>query len=86
MVVTQKDQVVTGDIAVFDTKANQITISGGVVMTQCKNVMRGDRLTVDMTTGMSRVESDGSKGCRSCSSKAAPTRVAAARPSRAGRA
>lgn len=59
VVVTQKDQVVTGDLAVFDTKANLITISGGVVMTQCKNVMRGDRLTVDMTTGMSRVESDG---------------------------
>jgi len=62
VVVTQKDQVVTGDLAVFDTKANLITISGGVVMTQCKNVMRGDRLTVDMTTGMSRVESDGSRG------------------------
>ena len=62
VVVTQKDQVVTGDLAVFDTKANLITISGGVVMTQCKNVMRGDRLTVDMTTGMSRVESDGTKG------------------------
>jgi lipopolysaccharide export system protein LptA len=62
VVVTQKDQVVTGELAVFDTKANLITISGGVVMTQCKNVMRGDRLTVDMTTGMSRVESDGSKG------------------------
>ena len=60
VVVTQKDQVVTGELAVFDTKANQITISGGVVMTQCKNVMRGDRLTVDMTTGMSRVE--GSSG------------------------
>ena len=58
VVVTQKDQVVTGDLAVFDTKANLITISGGVVMTQCKNVMRGDRLLVDMTTGMSRVESD----------------------------
>jgi len=29
-----------------------------VVLTQCRNVMRGDRLTVDMTTGVSRVESD----------------------------
>lgn len=62
VVVTQKDQVVTGETAVFDTKTNLITMlgaSGGqVVMTQCKNVMRGDRLTVDMTTGVSRVESD----------------------------
>jgi lipopolysaccharide export system protein LptA len=58
VVVTQKDQVVTGDLAVFDTKANSITMSGGVVLTQCKNVLKGDRLTVDMTTGVSRVESD----------------------------
>jgi lipopolysaccharide export system protein LptA len=61
VVVTQKDQVVTGDTAVFDTKTNLITMLGGggpVVMTQGKNVLRGDRLMVDMTTGVSRVESD----------------------------
>lgn len=62
VVVTQKDQVVTGETAVFDTRTNLITMLGGgggqVVLTQCKNVMRGDRLTVDMTTGVSRVESD----------------------------
>lgn len=58
VVVTQKDQVVTGDTAVFDTKTNLITMLGGVVLTQCKNVLRGDRLLVDMTTGVSRVESD----------------------------
>ena len=60
-VVTQKDQVVTGETAVFDTKANLITMLGGVVLTQCKNVLRGDRLLVDMTTGVSRVESDSGK-------------------------
>src|SRR5436305_2706128 len=58
VVVTQKDQVVTGETAVFDTKANLITMLGGIVLTQCKNVLRGDRLFVDMTTGVSRVESD----------------------------
>jgi lipopolysaccharide export system protein LptA len=61
VVVTQKDQVVTGESAVFDTKTNLITMLGGagpVVMTQGKNVLRGDRLLVDMTTGVSRVESD----------------------------
>lgn len=58
VVVTQKDQVVTGDSAIFDTRANLITMAGGVVLTQCKNVLRGDRLLVDMTTGVSRVESD----------------------------
>lgn len=58
VVVTQKDQVVTGETAVFDTKTNLVTMLGGVVLTQGKNVLRGDRLVVDMTTGTSRVESD----------------------------
>ena len=48
VVVTQKDQVVTGETAIFDTRANLITMVGGVVLTQCKNVLRGDRLLVDM--------------------------------------
>lgn len=64
VVVTQKDQVVTGETAVFDTKTNLITMLGGsgqVVLTQCKNVLQGDRLVVDMTTGVSRVESDSGK-------------------------
>ncbi len=61
VVVTQKDQVVTGETAVFDTKTNLITMLGGVVLTQCKNVLRGDRLLVDMTTGVSRVESNDGK-------------------------
>jgi lipopolysaccharide export system protein LptA len=58
VVVTQKDQVVTGDSAVFDTKTNLVTMLGNVVLTQGKNVVRGDRLLVDMTTGVSRVESN----------------------------
>jgi lipopolysaccharide export system protein LptA len=65
VVVTQKDQVVTGETAIFDTKTNLITMLGGaggqVVLTQCQNVLRGDRLLVDMTTGVSRVESNNGK-------------------------
>jgi lipopolysaccharide export system protein LptA len=61
VVVTQKDQIVTGETAVFDTKANMMTMIGGVVLTQCQNVLKGDRLMVDMTTGVSRVESDSGK-------------------------
>ena len=65
VVVTQKDQVVTGETAIFDTKTNLITMLGGgggqVVLTQCQNVLRGDRLLVDMTPGVSRVESDSGK-------------------------
>jgi lipopolysaccharide export system protein LptA len=61
VVVTQKDQVVTGQSAIFDTTTNLITMQGGVVLTQCTNVLRGDRLVVDMTTGVSRVESNSGK-------------------------
>jgi lipopolysaccharide export system protein LptA len=38
-------------------KANTVTLSGGVTMTQGKNVLRGDKLVVDLTSGVSRVES-----------------------------
>jgi lipopolysaccharide export system protein LptA len=39
-----------------------MTMTGGVVLTQCKNVLKGDRLLVDMTSGTSRVESDSGTG------------------------
>jgi lipopolysaccharide export system protein LptA len=61
VVVTKNDQVVTGQTAVFDTRTNLISVLGGVVLTQCQYVVRGDRLLVDMTTGVSRVESDSGK-------------------------
>jgi lipopolysaccharide export system protein LptA len=89
VVVTQKDQVVTGETAVFDTKANLITMLGGVVLTQCKNVLRGDRLLVDMTTGVSRVESDSgrvqglfiqSQGCGSPGPGSPPAAPASNKP------
>ena len=56
VVVTQKDQTVTGDLGVFDMKSNTVTMTGNVVMTQCESVLRGDRLVVDLTTGVSRVD------------------------------
>ena len=37
-------------------KTNTVTLTGTVVVTQGQNVVRGDRLTVDLTTGVSRVE------------------------------
>jgi len=57
VVVTQQDQTVTGDVGDFDMKSNTVTMSGNVVLTKGKNVLKGDTLIVDMTTGVSRVES-----------------------------
>jgi lipopolysaccharide export system protein LptA len=56
VMVTQKDQTVTGETGVFDMKANTVTMNGGVVLTQGQNVLRGERLVVNLTTGVSRVE------------------------------
>lgn len=55
--VTQKDQTVTGAIGIFDMRANTVTLQGGVVLTQGQNVLRGERLVVDLTSGAARVES-----------------------------
>jgi lipopolysaccharide export system protein LptA len=58
VIVTQKEQTVTGDNGVFDMKTNTVTMTGNVVLTKGDNVLKGDRLIVDMTTGVSRVESN----------------------------
>jgi lipopolysaccharide export system protein LptA len=58
VVVTQKDQTATGELGIFDMKSNTVTLTGNpVVMTQGQNVLRGERLVVDLTSGVSRVES-----------------------------
>ena len=60
--VVQKDQTAKGDKALFDVKSNHVTLTGNVVITQGKNVLRGERMVVDLTTGVARVESGSSKG------------------------
>ena len=54
MVVTQKDQTATGDTGLFDMRTNTVTLIGNVVVTQGQNVLRGERLVVDLTTGVSQ--------------------------------
>lgn len=57
VIVTQKDQTATGDSGIFDMAANTVTLSGNVVVAQGQSVLRGDRLTVNLETGVSHVES-----------------------------
>ena len=56
VVVVQKDQTATGEAGVYDLKRNSVTLTGNVLMTQGKNVLRGEKLWVDLATGVSRVE------------------------------
>ncbi len=62
--VTSKDgQKATGDWADYDTRANIVTLGGEVVMTQGKNVVRGTKLVIDMTTGESVISTEpGARG------------------------
>lgn len=54
--VVTKDQTASGDLGVYDLKSKTITLTGNVVVSQGKNVVRGDRVVVDTETGFSRVE------------------------------
>jgi lipopolysaccharide export system protein LptA len=55
VVVTSADQKATGADGVFDMASNTATLTGNVVLTQGKNVIRGKKLVVDMKTGVARV-------------------------------
>jgi len=56
VVVTQKDQIATGDRGDFDMRTNTVVLSGKVVLTRGQDVMRGERLVVNLTDGVSRME------------------------------
>ncbi len=56
VVVVQKDQTATGNSGIFDMRTNTITLEGNVAITQGQNVVTGEKVTVDITTGVSKVE------------------------------
>jgi lipopolysaccharide export system protein LptA len=56
VVVSQKDQIATGDRGDFDMRTNTVVLSGKVVVTKGQDVMRGERLVVNLTDGVSRME------------------------------
>ncbi|MEA2928017.1 MAG: lipopolysaccharide export system protein LptA [Hyphomicrobiales bacterium] len=58
-IITQKDQTASGENGTFDVKANTLTMVGNVVVTQGQNVLNGDRMVIDLTTGVTKVESSG---------------------------
>jgi lipopolysaccharide export system protein LptA len=74
--VITKDQNASGDLGVYDLKTKTITLSGNVVVSQGQNVIHGERVVVDTTTGNARVESASSAG-NSTGTGAPPGRVRA---------
>jgi lipopolysaccharide export system protein LptA len=58
-IITQKDQTATGENGVFEVKANTLTMTGNVVVTQGQNILNGDKMVINLTTGVTTVESSG---------------------------
>ena len=46
-----------GEAGVYDVDARHLTLTGSVVLTRGDNVIRGEKLTLDLATGRSRIES-----------------------------
>lgn len=53
---------VTGDTGVYDVAAHSVLMTGKVVLTRGKDVMRGTRLTVNLVTGQAVLGAPGAKG------------------------
>jgi len=64
IVVTSQSGTATGDTGVYDVGPRLITLTGNVVLTKDKNVMRGTSLQVNLVTGQARLEAKGSAGGR----------------------
>jgi lipopolysaccharide export system protein LptA len=62
VMVTSNDQKAVGDRGVFDMKSNTAVLIGNVIVTQGTNILKGDKLFVDLTTQKSRVESASNGG------------------------
>jgi lipopolysaccharide export system protein LptA len=57
--VSSPTQTAQGDQGIYDVERNTITLTSRVVITQDKNVVRGDRLVMNLTTGQARMDGQG---------------------------
>src|SRR6266545_444990 len=62
VIVTQKDQIATGQRGDFDMRSNTVTLTGKVVVTKGQDVLRGERLVVNLTDGVSKMDAGGGGG------------------------
>ena len=59
VITCDQDQTTTSDWALYDVPTQMVTVGGNVVLMQGKNVLKGDRLVIDLKTGESRFENKG---------------------------
>jgi len=56
VIITQQDQIARGDSAVYELRTGEMLLVGNVVLTKGTDVIKGDRLRINMKTGVSQVE------------------------------
>ena len=56
LITSKDDRTATADWADFDVKTQIVIIGGNVVLTQGKNIIKGERLIVDLQSGRSHFE------------------------------
>ncbi len=61
VITSDKDQTTSSDWALYDVPGQLVTVGGNVVLTQGQNVLKGDRLVIDLKTGESRFENSGNE-------------------------
>jgi lipopolysaccharide export system protein LptA len=59
VVVDSASGTATGDAGVYDVAPRLVTLTGHVVLTKDKNVMRGAQLTVNLVTGVAQLGGGG---------------------------
>ena len=59
--VSSPEETAQGDKGVYDVPAKVITLTGKVVLTRGDNVIRGQRLVLNMATGRSQIEGGGGR-------------------------
>jgi len=69
VIVKQKDQTASGDAATFNMRENTVTLVGNVVVTRGQDVLRGNRLVVDLTTGITKMDQGRVEGLFQSSSR-----------------
>jgi lipopolysaccharide export system protein LptA len=62
--VISKNQVATGDSAIYDKVANRVQLIGHVTLSDGQNTTKGDKLTYDLKTSQATIDTAGPKSGR----------------------
>jgi len=62
VVIASPRETANGSEGVYDVRTGEITLTGDVVLTRDDNVLRGNRLDIDLASGVSRLRAEGEQG------------------------